>query len=277
MSRRVQRGKMETEQVEEGRSTTNTPWQDAIQRVLGEADGAMSPDEIARRIVDGGLRKSVGATPAQTVAAMLSTSLRDPSSPYLRVSRGLYTLRGMVSARASDATDRIETVEVAETGALKAFGMYWQRERVMWTGTPRLLGKQGSGATEVNFAEQVGVYLLHDRQRVIYVGRATDNLYVRLKAHTLDRLSGRWDRFSWFGLRGVSDTGALTDSLVPWTPDVVVETMEALLIESLEPPLNRKRGDNLSALEFVQSTDPQFEKAQQRALFDKFKRTLGID
>jgi hypothetical protein len=96
-------------------------------------------------------------------------------------------------------------------------------------------------ATDVNFAEQIGIYLLHDRERVIYVGQATDTLFARLKTYTTDRLGGRWDRFSWFGLRGVDANGTLTDHRVPWSQDVVVETMEALLIESPEPPLNRRR------------------------------------
>jgi hypothetical protein len=71
--------------------------------------------------------------------------------------------------------------------------------------------------------------------------------FLRVSKHiTADRLGGRWDRFSWFGLRGARDNGELSDGEVAWNQDVVVETMEALLIESLEPPLNRRRGDNLS-------------------------------
>jgi hypothetical protein len=97
-----------------------------------------------------------------------------------------------------------------------------------------------------------------------------------LRAHTSDRLSGRWDRFSWFGLRGVKENGSLEDSTVPWTSEVVIETMEALLIESLEPPLNRKRGDNFSALEFIQVTDPQLEKAQKQALLEEIKKSMGL-
>jgi hypothetical protein len=76
---------------------------------------------------------------------------------------------------------------------------------------------------------------------------------------------------------GVSDAGALVEEDVPWTQDVVIETMEALLIESLEPPLNRKRGDNFSAVEFVQVTDPQIEKRQKQALLEEMRRSMGLD
>ena len=188
------------------------PWEEAIQRVLADADGALHYTEIAEGIVSSDLRRSVGATPAQTVASHLSTSLREGSSPYLRVGKGEYTLRTVAEKDPQDRLDSREDAEqVAETGALRAFGMFWQRDLVLWSGA-KLLGRQSAGATEVNFAGQVGVYLLHDRERVIYVGRATDTLFARLKAHTMDRLGGRWDRFSWFGLRSVNTKGELSNS-----------------------------------------------------------------
>ena len=110
---------------------------------------------------------------------------------------------------------------MVETGALRAFGMFWRRKSVFWAGKPKLLGRQVAGATDVNFASQIGVYLLHDRERVIYVGRAVDTLFARLKAHTTDRVGGGWDR--WFGLRTVGDDGELSDNGVPWSQNVVVE------------------------------------------------------
>lgn len=255
----------------------NLPWEDAIQRVLADADGALHYAEIAERIVSGGLRKSVGATPAATVAASLSNSLREKSSPYLRVGRGEYTLKTVADATTQNQADAVKSAAQAEeAGALRAFGMFWQRDLVLWSGPPRLLGRQGAGATDVDLADQVGVYLLLDRERVIYVGRATDTLFVRLKAHTTDRLGGRWDRFSWFGLRGVKPDGKLSNSAVPWNQDVVVETMEALLIESLEPPLNRRRGDNLSGIEYVQVADPQIEAVKKKAIIDELRKGAGL-
>ena len=69
---------------------------------------------------------------------------------------------------------------------------------------PRLLGVQQTGSTPVNFTEQVGVYVLYDVHRPVYVGRVTEpRIGIRLFDHTRDRLTGRWDRFSWFGVRGV--------------------------------------------------------------------------
>lgn len=239
-------------------------WDEAVQAVLREAGGALHYSEIAERIVAQGLREEVGATPQQTVAATISMSLREVDSPYVRVARGEYALRSelQIGTVAPSAPELV--AEEAVTGALKAFGMYWQRGLVMWA-RPRLLGKQ-AGGTEVNFADQQGVYLLHDRDRVIYVGRADDTLFARLKAHTTDRLSGRWDRFSWFGLRAVQSDGALSEVVLDWRHSVVIETLEALLIESLEPPLNRRRGDNLSAAEYLQVEDPDLEALRRQEL-----------
>jgi hypothetical protein len=166
--------------------------------------------------------------------------------------------------------------EAAETGAMRSFGMFWQRDLVVWSGKARLLGRQGLGALEVNFADQIGVYLLHDRDRVIYVGRAADALFTRLRAHTTDRLGGRWDRFSWFGLREVGADGVLTSNPVPWSQAVVIETMEAVLIESMEPPLNRKRGDNFSGAEYLQASDPEVESARKRALLGEMMKAANL-
>ena len=262
---------------EAGSPPKNLPWEDAIQRVLAEADGALHYADIAERIVSKGLRQAVGATPAATVAANLSNSLREKSSPFLRVGRGEYTLKVIAEKGSQEHAETIKNADqVEETGALRAFGMFWQRDLILWLGPPKLLGRQGAGATDVNFADQIGVYLLHDRERVIYVGRASDTLFARLKAHTTDRLGGRWDRLSWFGLRSVEANGELSDSKVSWSQDVVAETMEALLIESLEPPLNRRRGDNLSAIECLQVTDPQIEAAKKKAIIDELRKGAGL-
>lgn len=256
-------------------SRSNLSWEDAIQIVLAENDGAMHYTEIAAQISSKGL-KSV-ANPAASVATTFTKLLADPASPFVRVGRGEYALRDQLDGPASNAplvADQTSEVE-SETGALEAFGMFWRRDQVLWSGKPRLFGRQGEGAQNVNFSDQVGVYLLHDRDRVIYVGRAADTLFARLKAHTADRLGGRWDRFSWFGLRAVGESGELGQPSVAWTHTVVIETLEALLIEALEPPLNRKRGDNFSGVEYLQVPEPDLEKRQQKQWLEDLKNKIG--
>ena len=248
---------------------TNLSWEEAVRQVLQGHGGAMRYTEIAAEISAKGLKSA--ANPAASVATMFSKSLVESDTPFLRIGNGEYALKEhlrVAAERQAVAVDDIETE--SETGALRAFGMFWQRDQVVWSGKPRLLGRQGEGALEVDLSEQVGVYLLHDRDRVIYVGRAGDTLFSRLKAHTADRLGGRWDRFSWFGLRSVSEDGILGEPAFAWDHSVVIETLEALLIETLEPPLNRKRGDNFSGAEYLQVGDPEVESRRMKQAFEDF-------
>ena len=146
-----------------------------------------------------------------------------------------------------------------------ALGMFWERDLVSWSGKPSILGAEQPGAASVNMTDQNGVYLLHDFRDIVYVGRATEaSLGSRLYAHTRDRLKTRWNRFSWFGFRAVDDNGTLGPISKTYELRDVVVAMEALLIEALEPPQNRKGGDGFQGIEYIQAEDP--EKAKERLL-----------
>lgn len=45
----------------------------------------------------------------------------------------------------------------------------------------------------------------------------------------------------------------------------MIPALEAILIEALEPRQNRKRGDDLSAVEFMQVEDPELQKKKVKA------------
>ncbi len=158
---------------------------------------------------------------------------------------------------------------------ITSFGMFWRKEAVQWVATPKLLGMKKIDDVPIDFHKQIGIYLLYDGREVIYVGRITKRpLGNRLYEHTNDRLSTRWDRFSWFGLLPVSvegEIGALPES---YTATDLIPALEAILIEALEPRQNRKRGDDLAAVEYIQKIDPAVEKKRFKAtldtLLDKF-------
>ena len=257
----------------------NLPWRQAIVEVLKSAGSAMHYTDIAKEIVHRGLRDSVGITPAATVNANISNSIKEEgsTSPFVRVAVGEYMLRelaqkGLVGGESLPLSD--DVVEAESTAIVHAFGMFWLRELVLWNGSPALLGRQQIGADPVDMSRQKGVYLLYDNRDVVYVGRAIDQpLGRRLYQHTLDRLRGRWDRFSWFGVLKVTDAGLSDETVFTCEMSALIATMEAVLIESLEPPQNRKRGDAFSAVEFLQAEDPQIEKdAMMRLLRDMEKR-----
>ncbi|WP_396909912.1 HTH domain-containing protein [Mycolicibacterium sp.] len=255
-------------------------WKQAIAKVLRDSGEPMHYADIAQAIIDLGYRKNVGATPAATVSANLSESMRAGSkSQFVKVNRGVYALRGMDrTSRPAPQEQSDEAVETSrEMGLINAFGMFWSRNQVAWqTKMPRLLGVQQTGSTPVNFTGQAGVYVLYDIHRPIYVGRVTEpRMGLRLFDHTRDRLTSRWDRFSWFGVRAVTGEGTLTP--VPTAEiaiNTLIATMEALLIEGLEPPQNRRQGDGFNAVEFIQTVDPEVEKKQKRTLLEQMSKNM---
>lgn len=258
----------------------NMPWRDAVIDVLTQSEKPLHYSEIAQVIIDNKYRVDVGATPAVSVASTLSDSLRKEKrhSPFARVERGVYTIAGR-SLAASESpvagTGNEAEEDAQEMGLINAFGMFWSRDRISWkTNRPKLLGLQQSGSAIVDFASQKGVYVLYDGSRVIYVGRVTESrMGQRLFEHTRDRFEGRWDRFSWFGVKRVGHAGELIE---PPSSGIAVfsliSTMEALLIEGLEPPQNRRQGDGFNAVEFIQETDPEIHHARDREALDRLRR-----
>ena len=262
------------------KTMANLAWREAIIQVLQGSEEAMHYVDIAESIVEGEVRTDVGATPAATVVSIISTSLQaeDGSSPFIRVERGRYWLRKKSEQTQTANTPPLDPLldDVKEVGLINGFGMYWSRDSVLWNTNPKILGRQQVGSSAVDFSNQHGVYLLHDGRSVIYVGRTTDqSLGSRLRHHTIDRLNGRWDRFSWFGVYGIDEQGnLLIDDSTQFDMSMLIVTMEALLIEGLEPPQNRKRGDDFRAIEFLQLEDPAIQKSQILDLMDHLKKQL---
>ena len=228
--------------------------------------------EAMRRLLDTGRIRSEAA---RADGRFIAQKMHEQNSPYRRIRRGEYALQETLEAKQTQQVLPASDDEPI-TGAIRAFGMYWQRQAVNWKPTmPQLWGLQSIGASKINFAEQIGIYLLHDRDRVMYVGQATDILASRLRSHITDKLGGRWDRFSWFGLRGVDEEGQLSEASSHWTHDILIDTLEALLIESLEPPLNRKRGNDLSAIEYLQEVDPEIDKQRKQSFLGELGKLIS--
>jgi len=245
-----------------------TSWKDAISEVLRRAGEAMHYKTIAEEIDKQKLRSNLGATPSNTVYATISLSIKnDELSPFIKTNPGVFMLReDELSLRDDDNLPENE-IEADQKKIVKCAGMFWHSSKIVWKTKPRLLGQQQQGAKVIDFGDQVGIYLLHDRSRVIYVGRSVDRpLGVRLAEHTKDRLNGRWDRFSWFGLKGVLNNGKLTPPDFEANQSEIISLMEAILIEALEPAQNRKRGDDFSDIEYLQVPDSEKRDQKKKAL-----------
>lgn len=249
-------------------------WKEAIKKVLEESETPLHYTEISEQILSRGYYATDGATPAATVSAQLTSSIKhdNEKSPFMRVGKGIFALKKPPAATTVPAVtptfkqSKLETYtepdENSSDSIIHSFGMYWQRNLVVWRNDPRMYGKQQALSKSVDFGKQKGIYILYDHHTVVYVGRSIDRpLGKRLFEHTVDRLGSRWNRFSWFGLLDVTQEGNLRETTLNTSLASLVATLEALLIEALEPPQNRKRGDDF-AMEYIQDIDPELKERE---------------
>ena len=261
-------------------------WKEAIIKVLEEEKKALHYTVIAQLIAEKGYRKSLGVKPSDTVSANMTTDINKnkEKSIFAKVDRGYYILRKFLDDGTQLLTEETEIknkkskkVNLEKLRIINSFGLYWNRNYVHWKTKPDLLGIQQIGATYVNFKNQIGVYLLHDSRETIYVGQAIEqSLGQRLRNHTIDRLSGRWDRFSWFGFYPVSDNGELDKELS--FDDITIQDfgdiLEAILIESIEPRQNRKQGNQFAGIEYLQQEAPEIKKRKKEQLIRELTEKL---
>jgi len=135
---------------------------------------------------------------------------------------------------------------------IKSIGLFWRRDQVYWGAGSKagaLLGVPSNSKTgiPVDFRDQIGIYVLYSDYNPVYVGQAGSGhakLLSRLKHHRKDDLAERWDRFSWFGLRSALVKGRLSAETEKAHPRIgtVLNHVEAILIHSMEPPMNRQSG-----------------------------------
>lgn len=241
-------------------------WDDAILRVLREANSSIHYDDIAKEILEGGLKTTLGKTPSNTVAARLSRMVRDEVDEVKRDSanRGYYYIGELGDSPLSledEEIDISDSIDAPQKIAIAAYGLYWERDKVDWS-TKRLLGYDISPDPSliINFADQQGVYILHSYDSVAYVGMTaatSAGLFQRLQNHHTKQVwAAKWERFSWFGIRHVhSETGVMVDGASSASREDVCALMESILIEALRPSFNQQQGNHMGTL-YRQLIDP---------------------
>lgn len=228
-------------------------WKEAVLKVLKEEKEPVHYGGIAQKIEEKQYRTSLGATPQVSVSVALQNLLKDGKVVTCQ-ERGRYILKEYEKEYLKG-----NPIEPTINTMIGAYGRFWRREKVEWktNGKTELKGNQGKGSIDVNFSEEIGIYLLHRGYEIVYIGQATKQSIVsRLEQHTKDDLANKWDTFSWFGFFNVNEeNGKINTSCKSIKMDLnkVAETLEALLIESIEPRFNRKRGDNFSDKEYQQT------------------------
>jgi hypothetical protein len=135
---------------------------------------------------------------------------------------------------------------------VRSVGLFWREDAVYWgagsnAGTLWGVPYHNTTAEPIDFRAQIGIYALYADYQLVYVGQAgvgKQTLFSRLKQHRKNDLAERWNRFSWFGVLRVLESGKLsskTDALHPGLSDVL-NHIEAILIHAAEPPMNGQGG-----------------------------------
>ena len=249
---------------------TEMTWVEAVRQVLQTAAEPMHCDDIAREILRLGLKTTTGKTPNYTVAGVISRLRRAGTDGIIKTQPGFFQITQPSVMQTAESSDELDTTDVVENLAVAAYGLHWERSKVDWQ-TKHLLGYDAAyDAIDPNpdqiidFADQQGVYLLHSWQSVVYVGKTTareGGLFQRLQNHhQRPAWSGKWERFSWFGIRRVSEEGSIIDGPDSAPKDVVAALMESVLIETLRPSFNQQQGNYMGTL-YRQAIDPKVARA----------------
>jgi len=146
---------------------------------------------------------------------------------------------------------------------ISTFGTLWNPDIVNW-GIPDKKSRtelKGSFLHRnkkriIDVTEGLGIYVLYKDYEIVYVGRAAGaTIGQRLKSHLTNRMEGRWDSFSFYLVNKVNKTSeklAAAPSVRQIDPKETTESLEALLIEIANPPLNRRRESLANAIELIQ-------------------------
>lgn len=247
--------------IENGRM----PWEKAILKVLEDNSGAMHYRDIASEIVEKGLRslENIGATPANTVNAIMHGPKL--AGKVISLGGGEYILQSHLAQNPSiiSVPDKIKEDEEDDVSdaLITAYGRFWSRQT--WEqNNQKMYGTSfvTKNAPCVDFSAHAGIYLLHKGYEVIYVGQAMKQpINKRLSDHTKDDKRNRWDNFSWFSIQDLEcELGELEKKTL--TPSALLDTIEALLIETLGPERNKKVGNAFENKEFEQVDEKDFLK-----------------
>lgn len=168
---------------------------------------------------------------------------------------------------------------------IKAYGEFWNPDVVNWGRKWRLFGKRSSDpeGPSINVYEERGVYVLYNDFVPVYVGKGDkQSIGYRLELHRESRRKGpRWDRFSWFGIRGIRKNGKLgapNKSAHSGTTELIA-TLEALLIVVIDPRMNARREKFKNAILVHQSEEDKPIESDERlqAIEQKLDLVLKLE
>ena len=106
--------------------TQQLTWREAIDKVLSASPDALHYQDICERIIKAGLRSRLGATPAATVSAQISSAIKHEGqqSPYLRVASTPPTSWARTIPAKPSAC--LKTVKCVSLGSTARSGWCWR-------------------------------------------------------------------------------------------------------------------------------------------------------
>ncbi len=169
---------------------------------------------------------------------------------------------------------------------IKNFGFLWERKYI-YAGTGGAdnaghLKGEAKGKPIADFCDQIGVYVLYDKnQSIVYIGQAGNGnatLFTRLRNHMKGTLWNRWEYFSWIGFKAVNSDGSLdgrqqiNKRVNRYTYSNALDEIEGILIEIIEPKLNKQGGKLKNATEYFQFVDPRVGDVLNSHLLDQLEK-----
>ncbi|MEM7312590.1 MAG: GIY-YIG nuclease family protein [Planctomycetota bacterium] len=171
---------------------------------------------------------------------------------------------------------------------IQSYGLFWSVDDVYWgkgSQAGSLLGVPARARTSepCDFRQQVGIYVLYWDFDLVYVGQTgakNQKLFRRLRKHRRDELAGRWNRFSWFGLRRVLSNGNLSSEKLRAGASLgtALDHIEAVMIAATEPTLNRQGGrfgKEKGIYKYLQCRDPRLGPTDDQMLRDVWSHLSG--
>jgi len=242
-----------------------TDLHEQVLKALSTIDGPATIEELTAKLVMGD-QFDLGAVPLRAVYDSIEDAISagGDNCPILKVAAN-YDLAGYILKDNKDPDILLDcppgkTVAQKNSegwpGAITCYGYGWERAKVYWCPSPKLLGYQY--LTSVNFCEQVAIYMLHkENGKVRFVGCATDlNLGQSLYTHTIDELEQDWSMFSFFGFRPVADDGTI--GRLPENVKMldILHSMVKIIKEVDKPPSTNFYPDYHVSLRFNQLGTP---------------------
>src|SRR5262249_55625767 len=125
----------------------------------------------------------------------------------------------------------------------------------------------------VDYRSYVGLYCLYGEGELLYVGEAGletgKTLFDRIKRHRTGPLSGRWDRFSWFGRADCTGSSA---------NKTAIGQLEAIAIAIINPGFNKQSGTFVQAVQVYQVPHEKAEgnmETKISRLADQFSQLIS--